>query len=95
MLDASICRNINVYRNFVYYINKSEDGKICRINIESGIPETICNRRGDFVNMVEDYIYFCNKSDSDKLYRIAIDGGEPEAAETGTVSSTDDDWFSL
>lgn len=65
---------INLYGDWVYYVDWIKDQYIFRQNIKTGevecISEDMC--KGIFVK--GDYVYYYNELDSDRLYRMDLDG---------------------
>ena len=77
----------NIYKNYIYFCNYDDDGKIYRTTI-GGIPEKISDDSTYSMNIQGDWIYYSNKNDGDKLYKMSVDGSKK-------IKITDDTAFHI
>lgn len=83
----------NVYNpqpqgDFIYYMDISDDYKLCRYRLSDGSIQTLTQDRLDFFNVVSDMIYY-QKSDAEQpaLKRIRTDGSGEEVVASGVYEN--------
>ncbi|OOM71462.1 DUF5050 domain-containing protein [Clostridium sp. BL-8] len=70
-LTDQIVDNINIYKDFIYYIGNQQ---IFKMSTDGINRIKICDHYARFLKLSEDNIYFSNGDDKDKLYKISIYG---------------------
>lgn len=73
-----------VQGNYVYYMDISENYRLCRYNMTDQIVEVLTGERLDMFNVYGDYIYYqVSSADSPALKRMRTDGSSQELVREG------------
>ncbi len=74
--------------NYIYYMDVSENYRICRYSLSEHVVEVLTNDRVDSFNVGNNYIYY-QKSDSTSpaLMRMRLDGSQPELVSEGVYTN--------
>lgn len=71
----------------VYYMNVSDDYRLCRRSLSGGEETVLTQDRVDTYNITEEYIYYQkNSADAPALMRMRLDGSDPEVIINGNFS---------
>lgn len=73
-----------VIDDYVYYMDISNNYRLCRYSLSKNSIEVLTNDRIDFYNIYGNVIFYQRSSDTDPaLLRMSIDGGTPETVAEG------------
>ncbi|MCM1268608.1 MAG: DUF5050 domain-containing protein [Bacteroidales bacterium] len=73
-----------VQGNYVYYMDISENYRLCRYNMTDQVVEVLTNERLDMFNVYDSYIYYqVSSADSPALKRMRTDGSSQELVREG------------
>ena len=73
-----------VQGNYVYYMDISENYRLCRYNLNEQVVEVLTNERLDMFNVYDDYIYYqVSSADAPALKRMRTDGSSQELVREG------------
>ncbi len=77
-----------VQNGYVYYMDISENYRLCRYNLANDVVEVLTNDRIDMFNVYDNYIYYqVSSSDSPALKRMLIDGSSQELIREGVYQN--------
>lgn len=77
IINASdACFMINVDKDWIYYRNNSDNGKLYKIKIDGSGRTCLNQDDSSSVNVAEGWIYYRNNSDESSLYKIRTDGSD-------------------
>lgn len=72
---------------YVYYMDVSENYRLCRYSLSENTVEILTNDRVDTFNVGEQYIYYQRNSTTEPaLMRMLLDGSSPEVVAEGNYS---------
>ena len=74
VLSNNSASEMIVEKDWIYYSNESDSGKLYKIRTDGTSNVKISNDNGLFMNIVDDYIYYTNFSDNKSIYKIKKDG---------------------
>lgn len=78
-----VCQN-----DYIYYMDVSENYRLCRYSLPSGSVEVLTHDRVDCFNVGESYIYYQkNDADAPALMRMRLDGSDPEVVAPGNYQN--------
>lgn len=70
--------------SYVYYMDISEDYRLCRYNLNEKVVEVLTNERLDMFNVYDNYIYYqVSSADAPALKRMRTDGSSQELVREG------------
>ncbi len=73
-----------VQGNYVYYMDISEDYRLCRYDMNNQVVEVLTNERLDMFNVYDSYIYYqVSSADAPALKRMRTDGSSQELVREG------------
>lgn len=73
-----------VQGNYVYYMDISENYRLCRLNLTEKTVEVLTNDRIDMFNVYDNYIYYqVSSADAPALKRMMTDGSSQELVREG------------
>lgn len=73
-----------VQDNYVYYMDISENYRLCRYNLNDKTVEVLTNERLDMFNVYDSYIYYqVSSADAPALKRMRTDGSSQELVREG------------
>lgn len=76
------------YGGYIYYMDVSENYRLCRYSLAENTVEILTNDRVDTFNVGSSYIYYQRNSVSEPaLMRMRLDGSEPEIVAEGNYSN--------
>jgi len=73
-VTKDMVEDVNMYKNYIYYVNVSDYNRIYRLNTITGENTRLTNFEAKHINIQGNWIYFRNYSDDEKLYKIKTDG---------------------
>lgn len=78
-----------IYQNgYVYYMDVSNNYRLCRYSMSDDVVEVLTNDRIDMFNVYDDYIYYqVSSKDAPALKRMLIDGSAPELVQEGVFQN--------
>jgi len=74
LLLSAECMFINVLDDVLYFVNISDGGVICSMNINGTDLKRLNNADSEYAHVMGDWIYYINRDDYRRVYRLAIDG---------------------
>lgn len=76
------------YAGYIYYMDVSENYRLCRYSLADNIVEILTSDRVDTFNVGDNYIYYQrNSSTEPALMRMHLDGSDPEVVAEGNYSN--------
>lgn len=76
------------HENYIYYMDVSENYRLCRYSLSEHVVEVLTNDRVDTFNVGNSYIYYQkNDASSPALMRMRLDGSEPEVVAEGIYTN--------
>ena len=73
-----------ISNGYIYYMDVSDDYKICRYSLSASTVEVLTNDRADMFNVSDNYIYYTKSDASDPcLRRMRLDGSDNEMVASG------------
>ena len=77
-----------VQDSYVYYMDVSENYRLCRYSLSGDVVEVLTNERIDMFNVYRDYIYYqVSSPDAPALKRMMIDGSSQETVQEGVFQN--------
>ena len=77
-----------VQDGYVYYMDVSENYRLCRYNLSNNVVEVLTNDRIDMFNVYNNYIYYqVSSADSPALKRMLTDGSSQEIVREGVYQN--------
>lgn len=77
-----------VQGNYVYYMDISENYRLCRYNLNEKVVEVLTNERLDMFNVYDNYIYYqVSSADAPALKRMRVDGSSQELVREGVYQN--------
>ncbi len=72
-------RNLNVWKDWVYYINESDYLGIYRMRADGSEPQIVLDQSVGNLVVYGNWMYFLNHNDNQRIYRAKVDGSELSA----------------
>lgn len=80
--------NPTYHNGYIYYMDISNDYKLCRYSLQNQTTETLTSDRLDFFNVYDNIIYYQKSSTTDPaLKRMNLDGSNPEIVDEGNFQN--------
>lgn len=77
-----------VQDGYVYYMDVSENYRLCRYSLSGDVVEVLTNERLDMFNIYQNYIYYqVSSADTPALKRMLIDGSSQETVSEGVYQN--------
>lgn len=77
-----------VQDGYVYYMDVSENYRLCRYSLSGGVVEVLTNERIDMFNVYRNYIYYqVSSADTPALKRMMTDGSSQELVMEGVFQN--------
>ena len=74
--------------NYIYYMDVSNNYRLCRFDLTNGSFDVLTNDRIDFFNLNDTYIYYAYSSESNpSLKRMRLDGSDNRVILSGVYNS--------
>lgn len=70
------CGYLIVDGDWLYYLNDTQKGIICRARLNGMRPTEICGDQSEYFNVEDDWIYYSNYDDERSMYKVRTDGTE-------------------
>ena len=72
LLKDSICSNLYVTKDWIYYIDNKENNSIYRMSMHDYIPEKLAEESATSVSVHDGFLYFINYLDNNGIYRLDL-----------------------
>lgn len=69
-------RNLNVWKDWVYYINESDYSGIYRMRADGSEPQIVLDQSVGNLVIFGNWMYFLNHNDNQRIYKAKVDGSE-------------------
>jgi hypothetical protein len=69
-------RNLNVWKDWVYYINESDYSGIYRMRVDGSEPQIVLDQSVGNLIIYGNWMYFLNHNDNQRIYKAKVDGTE-------------------
>lgn len=69
-------RNLNVWKDWIYYINESDYSGIYRMRADGSEPQIVLDQSVGNLVIFGNWMYFLNHNDSQRIYKAKVDGSE-------------------
>lgn len=95
-ISPDLGRSLNVWKDWVYYINESDYSSIYRMRSDGSETQIVLDQSVGSLMIKGNWMYFISNSDNSRVYRAKVDGSElMKISETEGIFSIslDGDWL--
>lgn len=95
-LSPDQARNLNVWKDWIYYINESDYSGIYRMKADGSDTQIVLDQSVGNLVVYGNWMYFLNHSENQRIYKAKVDGTElTKVSETEGIFafSLDEDWL--
>jgi hypothetical protein len=95
-ISPDLGRSLNVWKDWVYYINESDYSSIYRMRSDGSETQIVLDQSVGSLMIKGNWMYFISHSDNSRVYRAKVDGSElMKISETEGIFSIslDGDWL--
>jgi hypothetical protein len=96
MISPDQARNLNVWKDWIYYINETDYSGIYRMKADGSEPQIVLDISVGNLLIVGNWMYFLNYADNARIYKAKVDGSllSPVSQSEGLFAfSLEGDWL--